>query len=470
MISRFLLYIILFNLFKISWCSLNVTVEIEENTKFVIEKLGKIYLNPKEYINNDYTIDQCSISDNSKIPCSSQFSQYPNMTSCECSLHGSKLDYEHISVQGPDNSLKNALAAVTNDLKTIHSQYSDFIGWVYAVFFDGTTFFYPGSVQFPPIDYVIGDCMNFSVPCTVWNPVSRPWLRKSVIGNKDFIILLDVSQKIRSKTSEEKLVKIISQLLETLDKDDYVSIIAFDEKVVLWGDYLENPTLELKKVWNEKVQAIKFENIANTILGLEEAVNLLKKSKAVGKSTFCQDVILLISNGWDNNHPKDIINTIKPQVSDLNLTIHAFNIGEESGDWLKNIACEFRGSYHNSDIDGLTIAINEALLNDVRNLDKKAVWSTPYKDIRGLGYVTTLTRTIEDPNNGVFGIFSIDFIDLTLAPNYPELTCLNPITDPSVFGICEQSSQNDSNRMIFALTGLFGVFLFELYFIFLHQK
>eukprot|EP00792_Barthelona_sp_PAP020_P005785 TRINITY_DN2799_c0_g2_i1.p1 TRINITY_DN2799_c0_g2~~TRINITY_DN2799_c0_g2_i1.p1 ORF type:complete len:470 (+),score=115.82 TRINITY_DN2799_c0_g2_i1:999-2408(+) len=446
-------------------------IAIEEKVNIVINELGYIYSNPTNYLNNSIKmIHECDEEDGVNIPCV-QSTNFPNMTTCGCS--GSQIDLNHISGQTSNRNLESSVGQIVSKTKEVHFAFENIIGWQYSTLLDGTTISYPGTRYYNG-DYSLGDCVSYNISCfSNYNPVSRPWYRHSLIGVKDIVIVFDVSQRLRTASSEAKLKEMLAQILETLHEKDFAQFITFADDVNSWNEYLEHPIDSLKEEWLSKINNISFFGKADTTNGLLEAVQIMKKSKQNNFTNNCHDIIILISAGWEENSLV-IINQLKPLALGLNLTIHTFNVGESDGEWLQQIACTFRGSYHKTKIEDLSFGLTKAMLNDVKHLEHNPTWSSPYKDIKGLGNVTTLTKTIVDQNSDLIGIYCVDFIDLSLAADVNEetLICLNPIVNNQEFnqncGLVE--SEISYVNVIIYLTAFLAIIIIEFYYLLLHNQ
>ena len=86
--------------------------------------------------------------------------------------------------------------------------------------------------------------------------------------------------------------------------------------------------------------------LSNAVKGLTTAFSILNENKKnISSTSNCNKVIMLISDGIDNN--EEIDEVIRKHNADCSVVIFSFIVGDDSKNGLRKLACGNGGKFYN---------------------------------------------------------------------------------------------------------------------------
>eukprot|EP01024_Parvocaulis_polyphysoides_P015225 TRINITY_DN1659_c0_g1_i5.p1 TRINITY_DN1659_c0_g1~~TRINITY_DN1659_c0_g1_i5.p1 ORF type:complete len:805 (-),score=117.16 TRINITY_DN1659_c0_g1_i5:1192-3384(-) len=304
--------------------------------------------------------------------------------------------------------------------------------WAYIGTEQGAIYSYPGRLRGRSNETGI-EQWNF---CKPYDPRQRPWYHEGATGPLDIVIVVDVSESMNdvvvgSLNRWDIVQQALIKFVDTLTFSDFFNIVFFNYE----GSSL---TTGLLAGSSENRQKAKY-FIANFFPGggtnfevaFESAFDALSNGIENGLSTYCNKVILFLTDGKDNfvaidkNRTRDIINKVEElqakleSISRKRASIFSFSIGELADDSIpRQLACMHNGSWAPiaAQDDPLTV-FNSFLkfIASARNTTR-IYWSEEYEDASGLGKMISAVMPVYTPQQNVdvpgalFGVVSHDIL------------------------------------------------------------
>lgn len=267
-------------------------------------------------------------------------------------------------------------------------------------------------------------------PASPWNctqdvtytPTERPYYVSGATGQKDMIILIDVSS--RANNSAWRLAtakKIAIQIIRSLSYRDFVSVIPYGDQ----PDYQLSLNIQatvanvqqLVDFVSNDVQ-LKPNNGTNVGEALNFAFRVFQNSMSVGMTSRCTQVIVLLSSG-DNDMP---VPTPGEQITAHPETIlFPFLVNNEitatRSEFMRILACGSNSIYRNITSDSVEeISKWSAVVDYFSKLLAVSFkrWSEVYEENDGQGQILSLSAPIfvTDPTNAdlmsLAGVVSLD--------------------------------------------------------------
>lgn len=259
----------------------------------------------------------------------------------------------------------------------------------------------------------------FLFGCSPYDPRVRPWYIAASTGPKDIVFVIDKSGSMLDSKPDRPLkwnitVDAVLAMIDTLGPNDYFNIVAFsDSAEELWT---ENRLVQGKGENKEAVKTLLINQAPNGGTNFERAFNrtfdLLINACDPERKTCsgCEKVIIFLTDGKDTSGMPS--KGIKPsemgakiasyqerleKMTNKRASIFTFSMGLDADDSIpRQIACNNDGAWafiRDTD-DPLTAMRSYYLFLTARRRSGSPVWTEPYEDASGLGFVTTVAMPI----------------------------------------------------------------------------
>lgn len=173
------------------------------------------------------------------------------------------------------------------------------------------------------------------------------WFIQAASSPKDVIILVDASDSMDGK-AYNLAMETASAILDTLGDNDYVNLIVFSERarsaVPCFQNMMVRATADNKKEIKAAANAVECDGEANFTGGLETAFEILHNYNISGKGSQCNQAIMLITDGPDDNCEQIIKQYNWPHRP---VRLFTYLIGKSSSglDNLSWMACQNKGFF-----------------------------------------------------------------------------------------------------------------------------
>ena len=413
------------NLFSITIFSFII---ISINSSLIDEKINSVELDIIQLAKNveNTFLNRCeSYKSNSLkclyIGCSTTTASLTCMTNfpkkdCEkCNPKGRILGKDNVSVLlanknfpvvDPDDITVRELAYSGINLlemfKNLHDKNKNFYKWMYFGSRAGTHLKYPGDFT-----------------CEQYDNRFRPWYIGAATGAKNFIFILDTSKSMQNFGKFGSMIEATKLLLNTLNNSDYVGLVTFNTKPEFYRSNLVQATSENINILNLYIDTLKPEGGANFSAAFKLVDDLIKNTIADDNGVPCKTFIMSLTDGNPTEGIKEETELIKYIQSLENLkSVIMFTYGFGEGVNIsipKKLACLYNGIFEIiTNSSEISEKINSFIITLSLGVEtKKPVWTHPYNDASGLGYMTTCAIPVYDRTTSppfLIGVLGIDIM------------------------------------------------------------
>ncbi|CAB3986969.1 voltage-dependent calcium channel subunit alpha-2 delta-4 [Paramuricea clavata] len=245
------------------------------------------------------------------------------------------------------------------------------------------------------------------------------------------VIILDLSGSVIG--NRLLIIKsAILKLLDTLQENDFVSIICFNKNAHYlkncW-DHLVQATERNKKILKAAIKSdsVDGKNVANVDKGFKLAFQTLenaRKPNTENRTSKCTQTIAFFSDGVEGDTVAEDV--FKQYNGNKEVRVFTYLVGRENGspfEALKWIACNNRGFFYRietlSDVRQTMVKYLTVLS---RSRSSKPKWTPLYLDALGLGMTSALVVPIFDKTNNKkqLGVLGSDVRLDEILSNFPE--------------------------------------------------
>lgn len=292
------------------------------------------------------------------------------------------------------------------------SEFSHLTRWVY---YTSQT----GMMRFFPDRRWSNDC---DTP-DLYDSRMSPWFVNSVSSPKDVVVLLDKSGSIKGLT-QNLLHRSVREFFDTLSTNDFINIVRFNKE----PEFIEKQCQGLLQATPRNKQMLQkwvdnrseTKDQADYEPAFSQVLNILHNTEHDHVHTAkCNPMVMFFTDG-DSTYPSKAMD----RWNELKTTrVFSFAIGKNfyPKDVTKDIACKNRGSYHT--IPSFTAAkpsVQQYLhkISEPKSVarNKETMWTLPYKDTLGLGFVLSVSVPVypnndtNDQSNQVAGVIGADIL------------------------------------------------------------
>ena len=255
-----------------------------------------------------------------------------------------------------------------------------------------------------------------------YQPTLRPWYVSGSSGQKNMVILLDISDSAPDSDGRVEISKEIAKLfLGTLSFRDFVTIIPYSDFAMPYDEnFLTRGDIENVVVLETYVDGITVNSGSSTNIGLalQTAYDILKSSDESGDTSGCTNTIVLLTNGENEIKTVDPLTVVED--SGIDAMIFSFIISPDDENPARlvptQLACSTDGLvevYTGTEFDYTNPVelFGTYLSSGIENTQVR--WSEPYIDAFGLGKIITGSRPVYSTDeNGISTLRSIIATDI----------------------------------------------------------
>ena len=279
----------------------------------------------------------------------------------------------------------------------------------------GTVRYYPGAAQ---------------EVCHDTDPRLRPWYIAATSGQKNVVIILDISGSMNDFGRLEAAKRAVADIINSLILSDYVGVVVFSDIAWSLEPHLLNGEREHLDKLISAVNQLRASGGTNYEAAFTTAFEMVNRSLLRKEISRCNTAILFITDGVPTVGERNVdrlLNKILTMGKDLDAVndgtpvFFTFVLGTNVRlDLPKRLACESGGFYANISDGGNLLEAMRSYADYFSILRKRpetavAVWVEPYLDAFGLGEITTLSQAMyEDDGNGSLTLIGVLGIDITV--------------------------------------------------------
>jgi len=200
----------------------------------------------------------------------------------------------------------------------------------------------------------------------------------------------------------QALINTAQDVVNTLSIADWIGVTTFNDKVLNYNDTLVRASSTNKVLLNNFLSNLTLgADKTNYELALTTAFNMLATTFDEEDGITCNTIIIFITNGIPNEgeqNPEILLSNID-ELDNYNTIMFTFGLGTNSNSYiLQHFACNFNGIYQQVVSPGdLPFALSNYSIYIAAGLTRTScIWTEPYIDALGLGWVTTVAYPIYD--------------------------------------------------------------------------
>lgn len=190
-----------------------------------------------------------------------------------------------------------------------------------------------------------------------YDPRFRPWYSAAVSGPKDVVVVIDTSGSMSNMGRMQIAIDAVTKVLDTLVDNDYATVVRFSggDMVEAYKDadnseLLQPMTAENKKAIQDWVAELYPAGKTNYEAALKKAFLTIENSRKEGRSSRCNALVLMMSDGDVTEGKKDnelLAHVKKINHADIAAKIFTYSFGTDvSQTTLKRIACQSQGIWY----------------------------------------------------------------------------------------------------------------------------
>ena len=263
--------------------------------------------------------------------------------------------------------------------------------------------------------------------CHEYDPRLRPWYIAATSGQKNVVIILDVSESMNDFGRLEAAKRAVIDIIDSLILFDYVGVVVFSDDARQLQPHLLNGTRENLDKLISGVNQVKAKGGTNYEAAFTSAFEMVNRSLREGEIARCNTAILFVTDGvptvGERNADRLLTNILRmgdnlDSLNDGTPVFFTFVLGTSVRlDIPKRLACESDGFYVQVPDGGNLLKAMRSYADYFSILRQrpetaKTVWVEPYIDAFGLGEITTLSQAVydgdEEGNLTLIGVLGID--------------------------------------------------------------
>ena len=257
------------------------------------------------------------------------------------------------------------------------------------------------------------------------DPRFRGWYASAASGPKDVVLVLDVSGSMSASvgggaTRLTKAVEAAKWVINTLSWVDYATIVTFSSNPTVAKDASNQElimpmTVENRQRLKDFLDGVQAFGRTDMDEGFKKAFDVLDNSRAVGKSTSCETVILFMTDG--KNTGADPVPMVTSRLTDARSRIFTYNFGADAtDDTMKRVACAARGIYQqvpdNGNLKKIMASYFSYLATGITPANgltttAQVRWAEMYEDGQGVGPNTAACAPVFDKSVSPPDLFGV---------------------------------------------------------------
>ncbi len=253
----------------------------------------------------------------------------------------------------------------------------------------------------------------------------RPWYSAAATGPKNVVLVIDTSGSMSDANRIGKARNAAKRILQTLTHTDFVSIVAFDDRVRKFpGGTLVRATEENRASIAAWIDDLTAGGGTFFFEAMDATFDLLEASRRQDQVSGCHTAILFLTDGKDGSIGSVLDLMKKRNTADIDARVFTYALGDEAArDKPLEMACQHRGVFTAvGDDDDLENAMAQYYVYFATGIDSdKPRWSELYADAPTGKFITTGALPVYVKRPGkvkeLFGVVAIDFKEDALLMN-----------------------------------------------------
>ncbi|MHA2031577.1 MAG: VWA domain-containing protein, partial [Candidatus Kariarchaeaceae archaeon] len=251
-----------------------------------------------------------------------------------------------------------------------------------------------------------------------YDPRIRPWYVGAVTGAKDVVVILDTSGSMAGSplTNTKEAVK---NVFKTLGPRDRLTVISFSGNVQSFHEDLEIYSNILQTDTNNYVDSLVAAGSTNINEAILDGLGILKNKGSEDRTP----VIIFMTDGEPTagiTSKNQILSNIQNE-NDLDAKVFVFGLGSGiDTEFLSDIAEQNSGaSVFIENDDDIPDAMNRYYQFFTSEPSKSLIWSYPYIDQSGFGFIITASKPVI-VDGKFYGVISADLTLIHLIEEMKE--------------------------------------------------
>ena len=261
-----------------------------------------------------------------------------------------------------------------------------------------------------------------------YDPRRRPWYTIAANGPKDVVLVVDTSGSMGENNRLGLTKDALKALIDSLAPTDRLGLVEFDASAQIFTPGTSSGFLEMTSAGKEQASAaidgLRASGSTNFRAGLQTALEYFKRARDGGTSTYCESVIVFITDGRDTAiedgqiTKREMIEEVRGYYDALGTdypqpNLFTLSMGDDADNAMPAMfACAFAGVWASvsdgqdplSQLASFFAFFALSLTNEDR-----VVWADLYEDASGAGLVTTASQAVfREAGGALMGVVGVD--------------------------------------------------------------
>ena len=261
-----------------------------------------------------------------------------------------------------------------------------------------------------------------------YDPRRRPWYTIAANGPKDVVLVVDTSGSMGENNRLGLTKDALKALIDSLAPTDRLGLVEFDASAQIFTPGTTSGFLEMTSAGKQQASAaidgLRASGSTNFRAGLQTALEYFKRARDGGTSTYCESVIVFITDGRDTAiedgqiTKREMIEEVRGYYDALGTdypqpNLFTLSMGDDADNAMPAMfACAFDGVWASvsdgqdplSQLASFFAFFALSLTNEDR-----VVWADLYEDASGAGLVTTASQAVfREAGGALMGVVGVD--------------------------------------------------------------
>jgi len=261
-----------------------------------------------------------------------------------------------------------------------------------------------------------------------YDPRRRPWYTIAANGPKDVVLVVDTSGSMGENNRLGLTKDALKALIDSLAPTDRLGLVEFDASAQIFTPGTSSGFLEMTSAGKQQASAaidgLRASGSTNFRAGLQTALEYFKRARDGGTSTYCESVIVFITDGRDTAiedgqiTKREMIEEVRGYYDALGTdypqpNLFTLSMGDDADNAMPAMfACAFDGVWASvsdgqdplSQLASFFAFFALSLTNEDR-----VVWADLYEDASGAGLVTTASQAVfREAGGALMGVVGVD--------------------------------------------------------------
>eukprot|EP01025_Chloroclados_australasicus_P066109 TRINITY_DN9044_c1_g2_i3.p1 TRINITY_DN9044_c1_g2~~TRINITY_DN9044_c1_g2_i3.p1 ORF type:complete len:811 (-),score=44.67 TRINITY_DN9044_c1_g2_i3:404-2725(-) len=391
----------------------------EEIVLFIHEQVRDAYERREQLVQNCSCVpNRCSNTLGVQTTCGDQLGAYELCGRNDTTQY--TLDYGSALIALPEqypNQLAGGVQASICFMKHLEQivpqlKARNVTSWAYIGLEVGSHWSYPGRLRSQSTDRGIEQWGY----CEAFDPRSRVWYHEGATGPLDIVIVVDISESMRTSQRWQVLREALKKLVDSITFTDYFNIIFFNFRVAdefKFSTGLVPGTKENRDKVKEFIDMQSPYGQTNFEEAFVNAFEAFKQGVENNQTSGCKQVILFMTDGQDTkitqgpqSREEEILDKLDQlqdelqEMSGQRASIFSFSISKDADNLLpRQIACLHDGAWQpiKAEDNPMTVFNTFVKFLAAGRDAAKFYWSEIYEDASGLGEIITVSLPVFIP-------------------------------------------------------------------------